>query len=222
MKKETVIIIGSSGHAKVVIDTIEQEGKYNIIGLLDDFRDIGSKTSDYKVLGKVEHVKILWEEYNTHFFIAVGDNYSRLLVHQKIVSILPNAKFINAVHPSAQIGKKVLLGTGVVVMPGAIINAHTVIGDFTIINTKASIDHDCTMQDFSSLGPNATLAGNISIGKCSVVGISATVREKTNIGDFSVIGAGALLLKSCGSNVLMYGIPAKKVHNREKNSKYLL
>ena len=30
--KEKIVIIGSSGHAKVIIDIIEQEGEFKIIG----------------------------------------------------------------------------------------------------------------------------------------------------------------------------------------------
>lgn len=32
---DNIVIIGSSGHAKVIIDIVQQEGKYNIAGLLD-------------------------------------------------------------------------------------------------------------------------------------------------------------------------------------------
>ncbi|MEY8214236.1 MAG: hypothetical protein RPR97_07095 [Colwellia sp.] len=51
---EDIIIIGSSGHAKVVIDVVQQEGKYHIVGLIDRFRKIDEETLGYKVLGKEE------------------------------------------------------------------------------------------------------------------------------------------------------------------------
>ena len=41
---DNIIIIGSSGHAKVIIDIVQQEGKYNIVGLVDRFRNIGEQT----------------------------------------------------------------------------------------------------------------------------------------------------------------------------------
>ena len=49
--KEKIVIIGSFGHAKVIIDIIEQEGKFNIIGLLDTFKRIGESVLGYKILG---------------------------------------------------------------------------------------------------------------------------------------------------------------------------
>ncbi|MEC4769405.1 hypothetical protein [Burkholderia cenocepacia] len=35
---ENIVIVGSSGHAKVVIDVVEQAGRYRIAGLIDSFR----------------------------------------------------------------------------------------------------------------------------------------------------------------------------------------
>ncbi|MEA3317558.1 MAG: transferase, partial [Bacteroidota bacterium] len=41
---KNIVIFGSGGHAKVIIDIIEQQQKYNIIGLIDKFRNTGEKT----------------------------------------------------------------------------------------------------------------------------------------------------------------------------------
>ena len=34
--KEKLVVFGAGGHAKVAIDVIEQQGNYEIAGLLDD------------------------------------------------------------------------------------------------------------------------------------------------------------------------------------------
>ena len=46
MKKDDLIIIGSGGHARVVIDTAEQSG-FNILGIID----INYKNNDEKIIG---------------------------------------------------------------------------------------------------------------------------------------------------------------------------
>jgi len=51
--EQNIIIVGSSGHAKVIIDIIEKEGKYNIIGLLDAFKKVGESAFGYKMLSPV-------------------------------------------------------------------------------------------------------------------------------------------------------------------------
>jgi len=77
------------------------------------------------------------------------------------------------------------------------------------------------MLNFSSLAPNATTGGSVSIGEFSAISIGATIKHGISIGKHSVIGAGALLMKNCGDNLIMYGIPAKEIRKREIGEKYL-
>lgn len=221
MGKQEVIIVGSSGHSKVVIDIFEKEGIYQIVGLLDAYRKVGEQTLDYKILGKEEDLlELCFKRPNCKIFIAIGDNWVRKKVFDKILSIIPTIDFATTVHPSAIIGKKVQIGKGVAIMAGAIINSETTIGDFAIINTKASIDHDCKMLEFSSLAPNVTTGGNVSIGEFSAISIGATINNGISIGKHSVIGAGSMLLKNCGNNSIMYGVPAKEIRTRQIGEKY--
>ena len=37
---DNIVIVGSSGHAKVIVDIVQQEGKYKIAGLLDRYRKV--------------------------------------------------------------------------------------------------------------------------------------------------------------------------------------
>ncbi len=220
--KKKAIIVGSSGHAKVVIDIFEKAGEYEILGLIDSFRPAGEKTCGYKILGSEGIAPILLRETpEVEFFVAIGENFSRAEIIRKLEELDPKIKFAKAVHPSAQIGRDVTIGRGSAVMAGAVINAGANIGDFAIINTKASLDHDCELGEYSSVAPGATLGGNVKVGEYSAVSIGATVLQKTAIGEHSVIGAGAVLTKDCGSQEILYGIPAKFVRKREKSEGYL-
>lgn len=222
MIKQTVIIAGSSGHLKVIIDIFEKENKYEILGLLDPDKNIGENVSRYEVIGRDEDLPaLILGKDSCKIFVAIGDNWLRQRVVNKLIAISPNIDFASTIHPSAQIGKDVQIGKGVAIMAGAIINSSTVIEDFTIINTKASIDHDCRMLKFSSLAPNATTGGNVIICEYSAISIGATIKHGISIGKHTVIGAGALLMKNCSENQIMYGVPAKEIRKREIGEKYL-
>jgi sugar O-acyltransferase (sialic acid O-acetyltransferase NeuD family) len=221
MKKKKVLVVGSSGHAKVIIDIFERNN-VEIIGVIDDYRNTNEKTLEYDVLGKILDIpKIIKKITDCGLFIAIGDNYGRYLVVNKIKTMIPEVKFFSAIHPSAQIGKNVILGNGVAIMAGAIINTDAKIGNFTFINTKASAGHDVKMLDFSSLAPGVTIGGNSIIGEHSAISIGATIKEKLEIGNHSIIGAGLLLMKNCPNNVIMYGVPARIIREREVGAKYL-
>ena len=221
-KTQSVIIIGASEHAKVIVDIFEKEGHTNIVGFVDSNKQIGSEHAGYPILGNEEIISELLNKYpGCKLFIAIGDNWTRKQVKDKIDTLVPKTEYISAIHPSAIIGKNVVIGNGVAIMAGAIINPYSQIDSFSIINTRSSVDHDCIIGKFSNLAPGVTLGGNVKIGEYTAISIGAIITHGTNIGDQVIIGAGALLLNDCEDNAVMYGTPAKKIKMREAGEKYL-
>ncbi|MFN9596654.1 MAG: acetyltransferase [Bacteroidota bacterium] len=222
IQSQRVIIVGSSGHAKVLVDIFEKDGGFEILGFIDSYRSKGEKTLGYEVLGNEESLpKMLAEHAGCKVFIAVGDNWTRKLIYDRLRALVPSLEFASAVHPSAQIGKDVTIGIGVAIMAGAVINSCTEVGNFAIINTNASLDHDSRMGEFSSLAPGVTTGGGVVIGAFSAIGIGATLSHRITVGAHTVIGAGSLLLDSCGDQELLFGVPAKAIRSRAIGEKYL-
>ncbi len=222
MYKPNLVIIGSSGHAKVIIDIFEKQNSHVILGLLDDYRSPNEETLNYKVLGGINSISELAETYDSlEVFVAIGDNWARSEMVKQIENLSSNIQFPNAIHPSVQLANKVTLGRGIAIMAGVIVNSDSNIGDFCFLNTKSSADHDTQMDNYSSLGPSVTLGGNVSIGAFSALSIGVTTIEKVKIGKHSIIGAGALLLSDCPDNSIMYGVPAQYIRLREIGEKYL-
>lgn len=219
---DKVLIIGTSGHAKVVIDIIENEGKYEIYGLIDTFKEVGDSVYGYKILGTEKDIaEIILENKIIGGFIAIGDNWSRHTIFKHIIKLNSNFKFISIIHSNTSIGKNVQIGNGTVVMPGAVINADSVVGDFCIVNTLASLDHESTLQDFASLGPGANISGNVSIGAFTAISLGAKVIENIEIKSHTIVGAGAVVLKNIESHKVVYGVPAKEIRDRKEGEKYL-
>ena len=219
---KNIVIVGSSGHAKVIIDIIEKEHNYKLVGLLDRFRKKGEATLGYKVLGIEEELPKLIDEYNiTGVIIGIGDNSVRSKVAMNIRKLCPDLSFLSTVHPNATIATDVSIGEGTVIMAGACINSSCKIGEFCIINTKASLDHDSKMGDYSSLAPGVTTGGKCRIGKVSVIGLGAMLLHTISIGINSVVGAGAVVTKNIPDNTVAYGNPAKIIRKREQGEKYL-
>jgi sugar O-acyltransferase (sialic acid O-acetyltransferase NeuD family) len=222
VEMQNVVIIGASGHGSVVLDCIEKEGKYNVVGFVDSFKKKGKQLNGYKVLGNEFDLPILVEEYNlSGGIIAIGDNWTRSLLVDRIEKILPEFPYISVVHPSAIVGKEVQIGSGTVIMPGVIINTNTMIGNHCILNTSSSIDHDGFMNSFSSLAPNVCAGGNFTLGKCSAICLGTNIIENITIGSHTVVGAGALVLENIKDYLLVYGSPAKVVRKRIASETYL-
>jgi sugar O-acyltransferase (sialic acid O-acetyltransferase NeuD family) len=220
MKK--IIVFGASGHAKVVIDIIEKQKLYEIFGLIDSFKIKNSLLYDYKVLGDESYLPELVNKNDIYgIIVAIGDNYTRRVIVNKVLALCPNLNFINAIHPNAYIGKNVILGLGNVFMPGVVINSNTCINNFCIVNTNASVGHDSTLNDFSSVSPGVKIGGNFNLGFGSGISIGTTVIENITIGENTIVGAGAVVTKNIPDFVVAYGNPAKIIRSRTEDEKYL-
>ena len=217
-----ILLIGASEHAKVVMDVIEKEGKYNIFGLIDSYKPVGGKVFGYKILGTEDTlVELIKDGEVVGGVITIGDNWMRYKMAEKIKSILPEFNFITAVHPSANTARNVKIGAGSVVMAGVVVNSDSNIGEFCILNTRSSLDHDCVMGDFSSLAPGATTGGKVSIGAFSAISLGANIIHGVNIGEQTVLGAGAVALVDIPDHCVAYGVPAKVMRKRQAGESYL-
>jgi sugar O-acyltransferase (sialic acid O-acetyltransferase NeuD family) len=215
--KKKILIVGASGHARVIVDIVECAGIYEIAGILDKNLPIGSRFQGYEVLGTDdEGGKFAGKVDGT--LIAIGDNAVRARVAEKVGKFLP---FVTAVHPAATVARGVEIGEGTVVMAGARINPGSVIGRFCILNTSSSLDHDCTLANYASLAPGVVTGGNCHVGEFSAVSIGAVVKHGVKIGAETVIGAGAVVLGDIEANTVAYGCPARIVRKRNHGEKYL-
>lgn len=219
---QRVIVIGASGHARVVADVLEKAGKYEVIGLLDASAPAGSARFGYPVLGDDNDLPRVVERHGiVGGVVGVGDNWIRRLIHDRLLTLLPGFRFVSAIHPAAVLGSGVIVGEGSVVVAGAVINPGSVIGSGCIVNTGASVDHDSMMEDFSSLAPRAVTGGQVRVGTGAAVGIGATLIHGITIGEHAVVGAGSTVLRDVPALVVAYGSPARVVRAREAGDRYL-
>lgn len=206
----------------MVIEILKLRGEYNIIGLIDSFKTKGDKVMEYEILGCEEIIPELMKTHNLHGgIIAIGDNWTRKKMRDKIITLTKKFKFISAIHPFSYLYEGIIIPVGVVVMAGVIVNTDAKIGDFCILNTKASLGHDSEMKSFSSLAPGVTTGGNVVLGVESAVCIGATIVNNISIGDYCVIGASSLVIDDFKNNSLVYGTPARLVRHRNPDEKYL-
>jgi len=221
-EKQRVFVVGASGQARVVIDILEKQNRYVIAGLLDSFKPVHTRLCGYEVKGSENDLPSLTKEYETALgVVAIGDNVLRSEVVRRLRKSFPAFGFVTPIHPSAQIGRDVMLGDGTVVMAGAIINPGAVIGAHCIVNTNASVDHDSWLGDYGSMGPGATTGGNVRIGEFTAVAQRASIIHGLCIGEHAVIGAGATVLTDIPSFVVAHGTPARVSRKRTAGEAYL-
>lgn len=206
--KEQLVVFGAGGHAKVVIDIIEQQGNYEIVGLLDDdAKHQGKRFFGYPVLGTRAALPALLSAQLRHAIVTIGDNAVRAAVAALMQQ--QGWRFDEAVHPRASISRGVEIGPGSVVMAGCVVNADTYVGRHVIINTGATVDHDCRVEDAVHIAPGCHLCGGVSVGPGSFLGAGCILTPGVKIGAEAIVGAGSTVIRDVADGAKVSGSPAK-------------
>lgn len=200
-----LIIIGASGHGKVVCDIASLCGGYSEILFLDD-----APTAEFclgrPIVGGTCNVQAYRED---SFIVAIGNPSVREAIQSRLAA--NGFQIATLVHPRAVIGSHVTIGCGTVIMAGAVINPDTSIGDGCIINTCASVDHDNILEDYVHVSVGSHLSGTVRVGKGTWIGAGATVSNNIQICANCMIGAGAVVVRDLEIPGTYVGIPARRL-----------
>lgn len=207
--KQSVIIIGGGGHAKVLVQALLASAA-PIAGIVDaDPTMAGTVVLGIPVLGDDSHLEGLWaaEVRLVNGVGSVGLPEGRQAVFERFKS--RGFSFAAVAHPSAVISSEVEIGEGAQVMAGAVIQPGCRIGCNSIVNTRASIDHDCVLGNHVHVAPGVTLSGGVTIGSGSHIGTGATVIQGIMIGERVTVAAGAVVVRDLPDGVTVKGVPAR-------------
>lgn len=204
--KDKLIIIGASGHGKVVADIAIKMNKWQSITFLDDDESI--KTSmGLEVIGKTTDAFTYKDEAD--FFVAIGSNATREKIQEKLIE--QGLNVVSLIHPSAVIGTDVEIDIGTAVMGSVAINSSSRIGKGCIINTSSSLDHDNVIEDYVHISPGVRTAGSVGIGKGTWLGIGSVISNNVNICSGCKVGAGAVVVKDITEPGTYVGVPVRRV-----------
>ncbi len=206
-----IIIIGSGGHAAVVIDIIHQMTTFTIYGVTSLSLKKGSSFCGYPVLGDDSVLEDITTQTGiTHLAMGIGgfkDNIHRTKIYNELKS--KGFIFINAIHPFSSISSTAKIGEGVTVYPGAIINTEVKIGNNVIIATGASIDHETTIEENVLISSGSVIGAYTLIKNGTMIALGSKIISGLIIGSNSLIAAGAVVVNDVPDNSRVYGVPAK-------------
>ncbi len=199
MKK--LFIIGSGGHSRVVLDSINNND-YEI-SIIDFYNTDNDKNFNY--LSKNYQIKSFHDlasfkykkNFNIYFHIAIGDN----ILRSKYYLIFKNFfKSLSILDKSSIISKSAKISKGTFIGKNSVINANVRIQENCIVNTSVIVEHDCRISMNSHLCPGVIIAGSVKIGKNSLLGIGSKVLPNIVIGSNCNIGAGSIVNKNLKNN----------------------
>ena len=198
-----LIIIGASGHGKVVSDIAAMNGYTDIV-----FLDDNNKTKEcagFPVIGGSLSAP------DGEIFVAIGNETTR----KYLMEYYSNRSFPVLIHPNAVVANKVEIGPGTVIMAGAVINPGAIIGMGSIINTCSSVDHDCIVSKYVHMAVGSHLCGSVTIGEGTWIGAGVIVSNNISICSGCTIGAGAVVVKDITLPGVYIGCPATLLEQRQ-------
>jgi sugar O-acyltransferase (sialic acid O-acetyltransferase NeuD family) len=200
MIKLRLILIGAGGHARSCIDVIEQQGQYQIAGLIGMPDEVKTQHLGYAVIGTDNDLPELTKTYQ-YALITVGQIQTtehRIRLYHQAIQLGFQLPIIIA--PTAHVSRHATLGEGSIVMHGAIINAGARVGNNCIINNSALIEHDVTVENHCHISTGAILNGDVTVGAGSLIGSGSVLKQGVTIGKSCLVGMGLTVHQKIGDN----------------------
>ena len=206
-----VVIVGSGGHARVLIDCLQLIGREVLFCTEISPELYGQLVDGVLIKGPDELILDLdCEKVQLANGIgSIGEPSRRQKVYERFTE--KGFEFASVIHPTAAVSGSVKIGEGVQIMAGAVAQSGATISHNTILNTAATIDHDCQIGPHCHIAPRATLSGAVVVGKRSHIGTGANVIQAIHIGEGCVVGAGATVVKNLSDGTVAVGTPAKPI-----------
>jgi sugar O-acyltransferase (sialic acid O-acetyltransferase NeuD family) len=198
MNKLSLILIGAGSHARSCIDVIEQQGQYQVAGLVGLPEQKHIQQLGYAVFAFDGELDELAKSYQ-YALVSIGHIQTaenRIRLYNEATQ--RGFQFPVICAPTAYVSRHAKVGAGSIVMHGAIVNAGARVGNNCIINTGAVIEHDSIVDDHCHISTGAILNGGVSIGTGSFVGSGCVVKEGVTIGKNCVVGMGLSIRHKLG------------------------
>ena len=210
----TANILGTGGHARVVISILLSLRLYDEIHLIElgDLR-IGEQILGFKVFSFTEKIKASHSDQKEDFFLAIGCNkkretYWELLKEKRLGTP-------NLIAPSSFIDPSAILGEGNVICPQAFLGPCSRVGNNNLINTSALLEHESLIGNHCHMGPKSVLSGRSTLGDSCFIGVGAQIIDQLSVASGTIIGAGGCLTKNISDENQTYvGVPAKMIKLR--------
>ena len=205
-----LILIAASGLAREVLAMVRSSGQYDVVGLLDDDREMAGVTVDgAPVLGTIDDAS----KY-THAFILVciGSGKAREMVVDRLsVMGLHEARYATAIDPTVQYPEGCRIGRGSILLRNVTLTASVTLGSHVVAMPSVTFTHDDDVADFATFAAGASLGGGVRIGRAAYLGMNSSVRERTSVGAYATVGMGAAVLSNVPDGETWVGVPAHAI-----------
>ena len=194
MTKSSIIVIGSGGHAKSIIDLLRTNQNYKLVGLIGKPIDINKEILGCKVIGSDQDLERIRSNVS-NAVVAIGQ-IKNVKLRKNIFKILKKYDYHTPkiISKYSYISDFSSIGDGTCVGHHVVVNSGVKVGRNCILNSKCLIEHDSVIGDFSHISTGVLVNGDVSIGEESFIGSGTIIREGIVIPSNTIISAGKRIM----------------------------
>ena len=205
-------LIGAGTFAEQIISYVNMSDTYDVVGLFDDNKQVGTTFSSLPILGKLSDVVTKYREgLYDYVFISIG--YMCFDVRERVYNELKHkVPMANIISPLAVVREGAVWGEGILITDNAYISSTAVLEDNVSITLRSIVNHGCYVKKHSFLSTNVSLAGNVTIGEKCFIGIGCIISDGVSICDNVWLSPGTIVMKNI-KKIGQYISPALKIIN---------
>lgn len=205
-----LILVAATGLAREVLAMVRGSGQYDVVGLLDDDKEMAGVTVDgAPVLGSIGEAP----NY-THAFllVCVMASKEREAVVARLASLgINDSRYATTVDPTVQFPEGCRVGRGSILLRNVTLTAAVTLGSHVVAMPSVTFSYDDDVSDFATFAAGVSLGGGVRVGRGAYLGLNSSVRDRTSVGDYATIGMGAAVLSNVPDGETWVGVPAHEI-----------
>jgi sugar O-acyltransferase (sialic acid O-acetyltransferase NeuD family) len=203
-----LLLIGASGLAREVLACVRENGRFDVVGVLDDDESkVGSALDGAPIMGPASHA-LRYPEAQA--VICIGAGKGRELVVARLAGLgFPSRRFATVVDPSVRVPCGCEIGLGSILLGNVTLTAGITVGSHVVVMPGVTLTHDDVVEDFATLAAGVSLGGGVRVGRTAYLGMNSCVREGSKVGAGTRVGMGAAVLADVPDGETWVGVPAR-------------
>lgn len=208
--RQPLVLIAASGLAREVAVAVEEDGPYEVVGVLDDNVDLrGTLCAGAVVTGPVDTASDMGD---VKFLICAGSGLARRSIADRLARLgIDDDRFATVIHPDASIGSSCRIGRGTIVLGQVAMTAHVDVAKHVVLMPHVVLTHDDRIAGYATLCAGVVLGGNVSVGEAAYLGMNSAVRQGVRVGAAATLGMGSVLLCDQPDGQTWIGVPASRL-----------